>query len=169
MAQNPHSDATARGHLRHAGQDLRYVGKRVTQKRNQVGRRCTGADHVQTRQDVVATEYSQRRRTIYLAGPQPQGVREPHGPVRSTDSDVGPVDVVHMSFAALRPARQEDLPEVHDAQTGYALATIWISCPASNNATKPGRGLADLVRESGYRISTGFVGTPLVADALTLT
>jgi alpha-L-rhamnosidase len=32
-----------------------------------------------------------------------------------------------------------------------------------------GRRLADLVRESSYRISTGFVGTPLVADALTMT
>ena len=32
-----------------------------------------------------------------------------------------------------------------------------------------GRRLADLVRTAGFRIATGFVGTPLVCDALTST
>src|SRR5690606_22868655 len=32
-----------------------------------------------------------------------------------------------------------------------------------------GDRLADLVREDGYRIGTGFVGTPIVCDALTAT
>jgi alpha-L-rhamnosidase len=56
-----------------------------------------------------------------------------------------------------------------DAQTVYALAIMWDLLPGNEQRDQAGRRLADLVRESGYRISTGFVGTPLVADALTTT
>ncbi len=56
-----------------------------------------------------------------------------------------------------------------DAQTVYALAIMWDLLPSEEQRDEAGRRLADLVRESGYRISTGFVGTPLVADALTTT
>src|SRR6266536_4585441 len=52
-----------------------------------------------------------------------------------------------------------------DAQTVYALAIMWDLLPSEEQRDEAGRRLADLVRESGYRISTGFVGTPLVADA----
>jgi alpha-L-rhamnosidase len=56
-----------------------------------------------------------------------------------------------------------------DAQTAYALAISFdlIADPALRAAA--GRRLAELVAEAGNRISTGFVGTPLVSDALTLT
>jgi alpha-L-rhamnosidase len=56
-----------------------------------------------------------------------------------------------------------------DAQTVYALAIMWDLLPSKEQRDEAGRRLAYLVRESGYRISTGFVGTPLVADALTMT
>jgi alpha-L-rhamnosidase len=56
-----------------------------------------------------------------------------------------------------------------DAQTVYALAIVWDLLPSEEQRDEAGRRLADLVRESGYRINTGFVGTPLVADALTTT
>jgi alpha-L-rhamnosidase len=56
-----------------------------------------------------------------------------------------------------------------DAQTVYALAIMWDLLPSEEQRDEAGRRLADLVRESGYRISTGFIGTPLVADALTTT
>jgi alpha-L-rhamnosidase len=53
-----------------------------------------------------------------------------------------------------------------DAQTVYALAIMWDLLPDDVQRHEAGRRLAELVRESGHRISTGFVGTPLVTDAL---
>lgn len=54
-----------------------------------------------------------------------------------------------------------------DAPTAYALALAFdlVIDPAVRRALAA--RLADLVREGGYRIGTGFVGTPLVTDALT--
>ncbi len=56
-----------------------------------------------------------------------------------------------------------------DAQTAYALAIEFgiVTDPALR--TRMGERLAWLVRRDGYRIGTGFVGTPLVTDALTST
>ncbi|MFD3308634.1 family 78 glycoside hydrolase catalytic domain [Streptomyces sp. NPDC058694] len=56
-----------------------------------------------------------------------------------------------------------------DAQTVYALAIEWALLPGEKQRAEAGRRLADLVRASGFRISTGFVGTPLVTDALAST
>ncbi|MFJ6693147.1 family 78 glycoside hydrolase catalytic domain [Streptomyces sp. NPDC091294] len=56
-----------------------------------------------------------------------------------------------------------------DAQTVYALAVEWALLPDADQREHAGRRLADLVRASGFRISTGFVGTPLVTEALTAT
>ena len=55
-----------------------------------------------------------------------------------------------------------------DAQTAYALA-IEFGIVSGELCEQMGRRLAWLVRRDGYRISTGFVGTPLVTDALTNT
>jgi alpha-L-rhamnosidase len=54
-----------------------------------------------------------------------------------------------------------------DAPTAYALALAFglVEDPETRQALAD--RLASLVREGGYRIGTGFVGTPLVADALT--
>jgi alpha-L-rhamnosidase len=53
-----------------------------------------------------------------------------------------------------------------DAQTVYALAIVFglLDEPVRQRA---GDRLAELVAESGHRISTGFAGTPFVTDALT--
>ncbi|XVV10130.1 family 78 glycoside hydrolase catalytic domain [Actinoplanes sp. CA-131856] len=56
-----------------------------------------------------------------------------------------------------------------DAQTLYALAIEWDLLPEAGQRVAAGRRLAELVRDGGYRIATGFVGTPLVCDALTST
>jgi alpha-L-rhamnosidase len=56
---------------------------------------------------------------------------------------------------------------VDDAATSYALALQWALLPGAEQRTRAGKKLADLVRTAGYRISTGFVGTPLMTDALT--
>ncbi|MGJ9426578.1 family 78 glycoside hydrolase catalytic domain [Nesterenkonia halotolerans] len=55
-----------------------------------------------------------------------------------------------------------------DSQTAYALAIHFELLPAELRAPAGDR-LAELVRASGNKISTGFVGTPIVADALTAT
>jgi alpha-L-rhamnosidase len=53
-----------------------------------------------------------------------------------------------------------------DAATTYALALQWALLPGADQRRGAGRRLADLVRTAGFRISTGFVGTPLMTDAL---
>lgn len=54
-----------------------------------------------------------------------------------------------------------------DAPTAYALALEFGLVTDPDVRAALARRLAELVREGGYRIGTGFVGTPLVADALT--
>jgi alpha-L-rhamnosidase len=54
-----------------------------------------------------------------------------------------------------------------DAATTYALALQWALLPARAQRHHAGRRLGDLVRTAGFRIGTGFVGTPLMTDALT--
>jgi alpha-L-rhamnosidase len=53
-----------------------------------------------------------------------------------------------------------------DAPTAYALALRWSLLPKPEQRRRAGQRLADLVRGAGFRISTGFVGTPLMTDAL---
>ncbi|MCA4132594.1 family 78 glycoside hydrolase catalytic domain [Arthrobacter sp. M4] len=55
-----------------------------------------------------------------------------------------------------------------DCTTVYALAIVFAILGESDKQFA-GRRLAELVQESGYRISTGFAGTPFVTDALTAT
>ena len=54
-----------------------------------------------------------------------------------------------------------------DAPTAYALALEFDLVTDAVVRTRLARRLAELVRGGGYRIGTGFVGTPLVTDALT--
>ena len=55
-----------------------------------------------------------------------------------------------------------------DTTTAYAMALCWDLMPAPLR-TAAGERLADLVRGESFRIATGFVGTPLVTDALAAT
>jgi alpha-L-rhamnosidase len=54
-----------------------------------------------------------------------------------------------------------------DSATAYGLALQWALLPGAEQRRHAGERLADLVRTAGFRISTGFVGTPLMTDALT--
>jgi alpha-L-rhamnosidase len=56
-----------------------------------------------------------------------------------------------------------------DSQTAYALAISWGLLPTEAHRQAAGQRLADLVRAGGFRIGTGFLGTPLVCDALAAT
>jgi alpha-L-rhamnosidase len=53
-----------------------------------------------------------------------------------------------------------------DAPTAYALALQFSLLPGEEQRRRAGERLAALVEQNGYRISTGFVGTPLICDAL---
>lgn len=53
-----------------------------------------------------------------------------------------------------------------DSATAYALALQFALLPQEAQRRRAGARLTELVRSSGYRISTGFVGTPLICDAL---
>ncbi|WP_081909119.1 glycoside hydrolase family 78 protein [Deinococcus sp. YIM 77859] len=54
-----------------------------------------------------------------------------------------------------------------DAVTAYTLALAFDLLPNVAQRVQAGERLAKLVRDGGYRILTGFVGTPLICDALT--
>lgn len=53
-----------------------------------------------------------------------------------------------------------------DAETAYALALEFALLPTVELRQQAAAHLSRLVRASGYHIGTGFVGTPLVCDAL---
>ena len=53
-----------------------------------------------------------------------------------------------------------------DAETAYALALSFDLLPTAEQRQRAGERLNELLRESGYHIRTGFVGTPLICDAL---
>jgi alpha-L-rhamnosidase len=53
-----------------------------------------------------------------------------------------------------------------DSETAYALALQFGLLKNVEQRRHAGERLVTLVRESGYHISTGFVGTPLICDAL---
>ena len=56
-----------------------------------------------------------------------------------------------------------------DAETAYALAIAFELLPSADQVQAAGKRLKDLVLEGGYHIRTGFVGTPLMCDALSTT
>ncbi|OLF05610.1 alpha-L-rhamnosidase [Actinophytocola xinjiangensis] len=56
-----------------------------------------------------------------------------------------------------------------ETPTAYALAITGDLLPTAGQRRRAGERLADLVRAAGFRTATGFVGTPLVTDALCAT
>ncbi len=55
---------------------------------------------------------------------------------------------------------------ISDAETAYALALEFDLLETSEQRQRAGRQLESLVKEGGFHIRTGFVGTPLICDAL---
>jgi alpha-L-rhamnosidase len=53
-----------------------------------------------------------------------------------------------------------------DSPTAYALAIAFALLPDEQERMAAGKRLGELVEADGYRIGTGFLGTPLVCDAL---
>ena len=78
-------------------------------------------------------------------------------------------DLAERTQAAFRDHYLNDDGTIHsDAQTAYALAIVF-GLLDQESARLAGKRLAELVTESGYRIQTGFAGTPYVMDALSTT
>ena len=59
---------------------------------------------------------------------------------------------------------EDDGLATSDTQTAYALILVFDLCP--DRVESLGRRLAQLVEDAGCVISTGFVGTPIICDAL---
>jgi alpha-L-rhamnosidase len=55
---------------------------------------------------------------------------------------------------------------MNDAETAYSLAIAFDLLPTVEQRQHAGDRLSELVRDSGYQIRTGFVGTPLICEAL---
>ncbi len=55
-----------------------------------------------------------------------------------------------------------------DCQTVYALVLCWDLLDSEPKRSGAARRLTELVIEADYRVNTGFVGTPLILDALTI-
>ncbi|QPZ40133.1 family 78 glycoside hydrolase catalytic domain [Paramicrobacterium chengjingii] len=55
-----------------------------------------------------------------------------------------------------------------DCQTVYALSIVGDLFESERQRTGAGQRLAELVTAAGFRVSTGFVGTPLILDALSM-
>lgn len=53
-----------------------------------------------------------------------------------------------------------------DSATAYAMALAFELLPENSVRQRSGERLRELVEASGYHISTGFVGTPIICDAL---
>jgi alpha-L-rhamnosidase len=78
-------------------------------------------------------------------------------------------DLAERTQAAFRDHYVNDDGTIHsDAQTAYALAIVF-GLLDQETTQLAGKRLAELVTESGYRIQTGFAGTPYVMDALSTT
>jgi len=56
---------------------------------------------------------------------------------------------------------------VSDSQTAYALALEFALLPDADQREHAARRLVEVVRRQRHRIATGFLGTPLICDALT--
>ena len=54
-----------------------------------------------------------------------------------------------------------------DSQTGYALALEFGLLPEEQQRARAAERLIEVVRMKAHKIATGFLGTPLICDALT--
>ena len=108
--------------------------------------------------DVVATAYVARSADLLLRAAQVVGATEVADHARGVLARAR--DAFCREFVA--PAGRIR----SDSQTVYALALRFDLLEGADQRQRAADRLAELVRTSGFRIATGFVGTPLVTDAL---
>jgi alpha-L-rhamnosidase len=88
---------------------------------------------------------------------------------RAEDADRYAALADHVRGAFLREYVTAAGRMVSDSPTPYALAIVFGIVNDPDQRRQLGDRLAELVRSSGYLISTGFLGTPVLTDALTQT
>jgi alpha-L-rhamnosidase len=112
-----------------------------------------------TAHDVVATAHFAHSADLVARAAGVLGLTEAEGKYRALADEV---------LAAFRAAYTTSAAFVlSDSQTGYSMAIEWGLLTDAAAKQKAGDRLADLVRRAGFTIGTGFVGTPLILDALT--
>ncbi|GAA2286882.1 glycoside hydrolase family 78 protein [Glycomyces scopariae] len=108
--------------------------------------------------DIVATAYLFRSATLTADAATELGRDDDARHYRALAEEVREAWVREYTTAAGRT--------VSDSPTAYALALEFAIVTDPEDRRRMGDRLAWLVRRAGYRIGTGFVGTPLIQDAL---
>ena len=111
--------------------------------------------------DIVATAH------VFLSVDLVAKAAEILGYTADADAYRGLADTVRAAFRREYVTASGRM--VSGAQTAYAMAITFGLTADDDEKQRMGDRLATLVRGAGFRIGTGFVGTPLVADALTAT
>ena len=106
---------------------------------------------------LVATAYFARSAAVLARTARELGYSEAH---RYQDL----ADQVAAAFRARHVLPDGRLSS--DTATAYSLAIAFDLLEKQQARSQAGARLAELVARDGYRISTGFVGTPLICDAL---
>ncbi|MBW9121867.1 family 78 glycoside hydrolase catalytic domain [Microbacterium trichothecenolyticum] len=109
--------------------------------------------------DVVATASTYRSAAFMAEAAVVLGKDEDAGEFRALRDRIG---------AGFRARYVRDGRIESDSTTAYSLAIVFGILDEAD-VQRAGDRLAELVRESGHRISTGFAGTPFILDALTST
>ena len=111
--------------------------------------------------DVVATAYLARSAELVAQAAEVLGEPTRRPRVRATWPREVRAGVRRRVRDRRRPGAQRRADRLR------ARARSGRCCRRTSSGERAGDRLAELVRTSGYRISTGFVGTPLITDALT--
>jgi alpha-L-rhamnosidase len=118
------------------------------------------AARAQADPDVVATAYFARSSDVLARAAGVLG--------RRADAEEY-TELARRVRAAFVAAYVDDSGRVRsDCQTVYALAITGDLFETERQREGAGLRLAELVKDAGYRVSTGFVGTPIILDALTM-
>ena len=107
---------------------------------------------------LVATAYSAHSARLTNERSRGLGIREEQARYQRL------ADEVRVAFAGAYVI--DDGRLTSDSQTAYALALEFDLLPDAYHRSLAGERLAELVQADGYRIGTGFLGTPLICDAL---
>ncbi|RYV50787.1 alpha-L-rhamnosidase [Pengzhenrongella frigida] len=118
-------------------------------------------NQARTHSDIVASAYYYRSTAALTRAAQVLGCED------DAHTYAALAEQIRLAFVAeyVTPAGRM----MCDAHTAYALAIEFGLVTEPALRARLGANLAELVRAFGYRIGTGFVGTPLMTDALTRT
>jgi hypothetical protein len=116
------------------------------------------SEQAQTYPEIVATAYFARSARILADTAALLGKTE------ETQKYESLADEVRTAFT--REYVTESGRLLSDSATAYALALVFDLIDSDHARQRAADHLAQIVRGNGYKISTGFIGTPIVTDAL---